>query len=334
MKEKNINISVVMAVYNGAKYIREQLDSLVRQTYPIFELIIQDDDSTDNTIDILEEYARNYPYLHIFKNKSRKGMNENFFSAMERATGDYIAITDADDIWELDKLESQVKHIGDYWLCCGFQKPFSEKENLGFDNRMPNCRIERFIHVVSACGGNTMLLKRELLPLILKYRTVPFVYDHIISLIISSYNKITFIDKVLVNYRIHPASGTYTPPVMNRSAEGNKRLGNIIKSSFRTFFLYLELRGKIRDWFLKILQILQSLPAEGSVNADAQKIALYQSRKGFVNYLKLTCLYVKMRKRIFHVEEKDGILTILRAIYFPISCSDYFRYMSKDYRKA
>jgi hypothetical protein len=178
-----------------------------------------------------------------------------------------------------------------------------------------------------------MLIRRELLPLILKYQSVPVTYDSIIAFMISSYNKVTFVDKVLVNYRVHPASATYTVPVMNRLGKGNKGLTNIIKSFFRTFFLYLEIRGKIRNWFLMIYQILQSLPIEGKVDADAQKIALYQSRKGFVNYLKLTCLYVKLRKRIFHVEEKDGILTLLRAIYFPISCSDYFRYMSKSYKK-
>jgi glycosyltransferase involved in cell wall biosynthesis len=333
MEGKNMNISVVMAVYNGARYIREQLESLVHQTCPIFELIIQDNCSTDNTFDILEEYARNYPYIRILKNDYNKGVNENFYSAMEQATGDYIALTDSDDRWELDKLEYQVKHIGDYWLCSGFSKPFSETGVLCFDSRVPNCRIERLIHIASILPGQTMLVKRELIPLILKYRTFPILYDHVISLIVGSYDKITFANKILVNYRVHATSESYTVPVMDRSGKTNKRLPNIIKSSCRTFLLYLELRGKMREWFLMIYQILQSLPTEDCVNADAQKIALYQSRKGFINYLKLTCLYVRLRKRIFHVEEKDSILTFLRAIYFPISCSDYFRYMSKSYKR-
>lgn len=333
MEEKNINISVVIAVYNGAKYIREQLESLVHQTYPIFELIIQDDNSTDHTFEILQEYAGNYPYVRIFRNESRKGMNENFFSAMEQATGDYIAICDADDRWEPDKLENQIKYIGDNWLCGGFSKPFSETGSLDFNGRVPNYKIERLVHIASCLPGHTILLKRDILPLILKYRTFPIIYDHLISLVAGSYGKITFVDKVVVNYRVHSASATYTTPVMNHSGKGNKGLVNIIKSVFRTFFLYMEIREQMREWFTMILQILQSLPAEGSVNAEAQKIALCQSRKGFVNYLKLTCLYVKLRKKIFHVEEKDGILTALRAIYFPVSCSDYFRYMSKSYKK-
>jgi glycosyltransferase involved in cell wall biosynthesis len=333
METQTQTVSIVMAVYNGSRYIREQLESLVHQTYPIFELIIQDDNSTDDTFSILEEYARNYPYMHVFKNKSRKGMGENFYSAMERATGDYIAISDSDDIWELDKIENQVRYIGDHWVCSGISKPFSETESLDFDSRIPNYSVERLMHIASVLPGHTMLIKREILPLILKFRTLPIIYDWMIAVIAGSYNKIIFADKVLVNYRVHPASETYTVPIMNRSGKGNRRLPNIMKSTFRTLLIYVEIRGQMRKWFGMVHQILQSLPPEGLINQDAQKIALYQSQKGFIAKLKLSCLYVKLRKKIFHVEEKNAILAILRAVYFTVSCSDYLRWMSKSCKK-
>lgn len=230
-----------MTVYNSAQYLREQMDSLIHQTYPVFELIIQDDGSTDSSVDILEEYACQHSFIRIFKNEIRKGINENFFSAMERATGDYIAICDADDRWEPDKLENQINRIGDYWLCGGFSKPFSETENPGFDGRAPNYKIERLVHIASCLPGHTILLKRDILPLILKYRTFPVSYDHLISLVTGSYGKITFVNKVVVNYRVHPDSASYTVPVMNRSGKGNRGLANITKSVFRTFFLYYEI---------------------------------------------------------------------------------------------
>jgi glycosyltransferase involved in cell wall biosynthesis len=330
VKEK---ISVVIAVYNGAPYIREQLDSLVRQTYPIFELIVQDDHSTDATFDILQEYARRYPYVHVFRNESRKGMNENFFSAMERTTGDYIAICDADDIWEADKLENQINRIGDNWLCGGISKPFTEAGSLDYDSRKPNCSIERLIHIASIFPGHTLLLKREILPLVLPLRRFPIIYDHLISLIAGSYGKVTFVNKVLVNYRVHTTSATYTVPVMSRSGKGNRRLPNILRSVIRTVSLYIEINADMRDWFKMIVIILLSLPPEGAVHTDALAIARLRSQKGFLNYVRLTFLYVRLRRKLFHVEEKDGLFTLLRAVYFPISSSDYFRYMSKSHNK-
>ena len=91
-------VSVVMATYNGEKYLREQLDSIIQQTYPIHEIIIQDDCSTDGTITIIEAYIKKYPYVKLFSNDHNVGFNQNFKNAAMRATGDLVAISDQDDI--------------------------------------------------------------------------------------------------------------------------------------------------------------------------------------------------------------------------------------------
>jgi glycosyltransferase involved in cell wall biosynthesis len=334
MKMENLKrISIVLPVLNGARFIREQMDSLVNQTYPIYELIVQDNCSTDNTVDILNEYAAEYQFVRIINNKERKSLNENFYSAMEVATGEYIALSDCDDVWELDKIESQIKSIGDKWLCGGLSRPFNEHGYLPFDNRMPNIQIERLIHIASALPGNTMLIKRDILSLILQYRHVWYVYDHTISLIAGSYNQIAYINKILVNHREHASSATFTVPVMDRSGKKNKSIANILKSIARTFRLYFEIKLKKREWFSEAYNLLNSLPEKNSMKSDAQKIAYYQSQSGIINYVKLTCMYVKVRTKLFHVVEKDNLFTLLRALYYPISCSDYFRYMSKRYAK-
>ena len=87
MTQDNKTISVVMCTYNGGKYIREQLDSIVLQTCQPYEIIIQDDGSTDDTMDIVAEYAQRYPIIRITKNERGKGINNNFFSAIEKARG-------------------------------------------------------------------------------------------------------------------------------------------------------------------------------------------------------------------------------------------------------
>ena len=73
--KKMKNVSVIMCTYNGAKYLKEQLDSIINQTYPIYELIIQDDCSTDGTVSILEEYAQKYSFIHYRINEKNKGYN-------------------------------------------------------------------------------------------------------------------------------------------------------------------------------------------------------------------------------------------------------------------
>lgn len=101
-----------MATYNGAQYLREQIDSILNQTYPVHELIIQDDKSTDNTVAIANEYANRNSVVKVFVNERNMGLNQNFKSAVMRATGDFIALSDQDDIWFKDKLERQVAAIG------------------------------------------------------------------------------------------------------------------------------------------------------------------------------------------------------------------------------
>lgn len=110
-------ISVVMATYNGEKYIREQIDSILLQTYPIYELIIQDDGSTDNTCSIVREYLAKDDRIKLYINPSNLGFNKNFRTACQKATGDYIAISDQDDIWYPQKLEKQICTIGESIIC-------------------------------------------------------------------------------------------------------------------------------------------------------------------------------------------------------------------------
>ena len=322
-------VSIVLCTYNGADYITKQLDSIINQTYPISEIIIQDDCSTDNTISILEEYEKKYDYIHLYKNEKQKGVNENFFSAMLRANSEYIAISDQDDIWELDKIENQFNTIGEKWLSFGFSNFFSNNnDSTYYDKRIPNTKAERMIYI-SGAGGHTFLLKKEMLSYI--PHSIPIIYDQVIMIVAASNNMISFVDKVLVNHREHTMSVTYTPPAMKRGGN-SKSLSNIIKSAIRTFVLYVELKNTIRNRFVDIYKLLNHLP-NWEAKDMALKIAKSQSEKGIWAYFKLTYYCIHSRRYLFYSEEKNNLLTFLRALYFPISCSDYFRYLSKSYNK-
>jgi glycosyltransferase involved in cell wall biosynthesis len=100
-----IRISVAMATYNGEKHIREQLDSIARQTLLPFELVITDDASTDATLQIVEEFAQTAPFsVTMIRNEKRLGYADNFMKAASLCAGDLIAFCDQDDIWMEQKL--------------------------------------------------------------------------------------------------------------------------------------------------------------------------------------------------------------------------------------
>lgn len=107
-----MQVSIVMAVYNGAKYLLEQLQSLHSQTYPINEVIICDDKSTDDSVRIVRKYIKEHNLSaswKVYRNVRNMGYADNFHKAMELATGDYIFFSDQDDIWLEDKVERMIQ---------------------------------------------------------------------------------------------------------------------------------------------------------------------------------------------------------------------------------
>ena len=156
-------VSVVMCTYNGRRFLREQMESILAQDYPLHEIIVQDDCSTDDTWDLLEAYQRDHPGLiKAHRNMEQMGFNRNFHTAMLRATGDFIAISDQDDIWFPCKIRRQVETIGsaelcfsDYYRDRSFQQPLkshisppSDMVSLLFSNTIP---------------GHSMLVRRDFL---------------------------------------------------------------------------------------------------------------------------------------------------------------------------
>lgn len=160
--ESGLRVSVVMCTYNGAQFLPEQLDSILNQTYPVYELIIQDDCSTDNTWEIISRYAENYPVIRAMRNSQNLGFNRNFKDAMLKAEGDLIAIADQDDIWYVQKLEKQVQTIGSHDLC--FSAYHRDKVFSKFCKQvvLPAYNLERLMFV-NCIPGHSMLVRRDFL---------------------------------------------------------------------------------------------------------------------------------------------------------------------------
>lgn len=99
-------IDILVAVYNGEKYLKEQLNSLINQTYKDINIIIRDDGSTDNSLDIIKEFKFEHPEkTTLIEGNPTKSAKNNFFELLNHAKSDYIMFCDQDDIW----LENKVK---------------------------------------------------------------------------------------------------------------------------------------------------------------------------------------------------------------------------------
>ncbi len=106
--------SVVVCTYNGERYLKEQLDSLLIQTYRPLEIIISDDGSSDSTRQIIEKFRSAHAGLvKVLENKAALDLNLNFMNAFKHASGEYIFPCDQDDVWKEDKVEMLISEIGD-----------------------------------------------------------------------------------------------------------------------------------------------------------------------------------------------------------------------------
>ena len=104
-------ISVCMATYNGEKYIKEQLESIISQLDENDEVIVSDDHSTDRTLDIVKDLKDSR--IKIFLNKNKKGLTYNFENAIKQAKGNYIFLSDQDDVWLPNKIALSLKGLED-----------------------------------------------------------------------------------------------------------------------------------------------------------------------------------------------------------------------------
>ena len=105
---------ILLSTYNGEKYLREQLDSLFNQTYKSFDILIRDDGSKDNTINIIEEYCKKYKNISYYQGDNLKPA-KSFFDLIKHSDKyEYYALCDQDDVWFKDKLEVAINTLKEY----------------------------------------------------------------------------------------------------------------------------------------------------------------------------------------------------------------------------
>lgn len=200
-------ISVCMATYNGEKYIREQLDSILKQIGENDEIIISDDGSTDLTISILKEYASEYPNIMI-KKGPRQGVIKNFENALMHSKGDYIFLSDQDDIWVDGKVNKVMEQFNkkmasvvlhDAVIVDGYGTEIGESF---FTHRGSKPGFIKNI-VKNSYLGCCMAFDRNVLNIALPFPEKIEMHDWWIGLLGELYGDVIFLDDKFLRYRRH-----------------------------------------------------------------------------------------------------------------------------------
>ena len=321
-------VSIIMCTYNGEKYLVPQLDSILRQTCPIHEILIQDDGSTDATCLIVEDYGKRYPVIRLIRNEKRLGYNRNFLTAIARASGEVIAIADQDDIWEPDKIQSLLDSLqaSGKEACFCRSREFSDDSSIEpyWDPRRPNFGMERMI-IGNMVSGHTLLMTRELADLCteeLYARTGGWYYDYFIVSMAAAYDSLVFCDKVLVRYRRHSGQVTAAHDRAAIQRDGALRtMGKALR-------LYFSRKKEMTAFFAAKYHYFHSLPVRNRHLDNALELARLFTRRDLLSFLRLTVLCVKLRREIFYTAEVPPLKLFCRSLVFPFYCAIYFQHAS------
>jgi glycosyltransferase involved in cell wall biosynthesis len=201
-------VCIALCTYNGERFLREQLESILNQNYSnITEIVCVDDNSIDDTWLILQEYASKYNAFRIFQNKSNLGFTRNFEKAITLTSKQFIAIADQDDIWYSSKITKLVSVIGNNLMSYSdneyidlygnsLGKKFSDYRNLRTCTSCLN-----FI-LYNGISGHTAMINRDLLKYALPFSNeIPF--DYWLAFHATQYGVIPYVNESLVGYRQH-----------------------------------------------------------------------------------------------------------------------------------
>jgi len=201
-------VSVVIATYNGERFLRQQLDSLFSQTYTNLEIIAIDDCSSDSSVQILNEYAAVHLNMKVFENESNMKSVKTFERGALLASGDFINFCDQDDIWNQQKIAESVSawESGTGLVYC--DSLFIDENGNSLGRKLSDIKIleshsNPLPFLIGNCvSGHAALYSRQLV-----LEAIPFpndiLHDWWLAFVVAATASIKFIDQPLVQYRQH-----------------------------------------------------------------------------------------------------------------------------------
>jgi len=214
-----MNVSILLSTYNGERYLKSQLDSLFAQTYKDIRIIVRDDGSVDNTLDILKSYD-----ITLVEIKNNLGAKESFSYLLDysvkNTNSEYFMFCDQDDVWEDDKIaktlakmQDMEKKYGDIPLLVHTDLKVVDEYMNTIDGSFwnhefisPQYNSLNRLLMQNTITGCTVMINRNLAELVSPMPTESIMHDWWIGLVASKFGKIAYIDESLIKYRQHDSN--------------------------------------------------------------------------------------------------------------------------------
>ncbi len=223
-------ISVILAVYNGEKFLKQQVESILTQTYRNIELVILDDASKDKSFEIVQALAASDARVKVHRNAKNLGVVANFMKGLSCAQGDLVCFSDQDDCWRRDKLEilealirrdrqttlvySDLEVCDEALECIrpSFWSVARIRPRKGYLKELAVLR--------NLAPGCSMLFRKEVKDAIIKAPGEnPFMHDHLAFVVSGGLGSIDYTPEKLVKYRQHGQNniGAFNPSVFSKT---------------------------------------------------------------------------------------------------------------------
>ena len=247
-------VDVLLATYNGEKYIREQIESILNQTYQNIRLIISDDCSKDNTPEILREYEKKDNRIELYIQEKNLGVVKNIEFLLSKVKNNYYMLSDQDDVWLSEKIEKSLETLinKDADLVFGDLEVVDQDLKTIYpsfgDFMLLNNKINKYInspklnYIYNCVTGCTVLAKKETIQKIvpLPEKSKYLIHDHWIGLMASIYGKVAYMPEKYIKYRQHGNNQVGTEKI----SHGFKKLDQVrelfINVKLGVFGTYVE----------------------------------------------------------------------------------------------
>ncbi len=241
----NPRIDILLATYNGEKYLAEQLDSIIAQCSSHIRILIRDDGSSDTTPTLLEQYRSQYPHIiTLVPFDTNKGATQNFNTLLSHSDADYIFFSDQDDIWEKDKITKTLAAFSNkddvpqmYFsdLCKIDDKGDIICSSLYMDEKInPLYTSTHRLLMQNVPYGCTMAINRTLADLAFPIPQEALLHDHWVALIASLFGEIQYIPTATIRHRIHDTNASRAASIHRKEQDASVK-SKLLNQNFHNY---------------------------------------------------------------------------------------------------